>query len=657
MIFSYLVTFDDDTWDMYQLYDGDWYILLPKSYTTQITNSAPDVISKAFGNLKLDKKEKVYGMHLSNLNKIDIDDAFNLFGQKNCKFFGISVVSVAKVLENLFVKKSEIKKQEKYPYPLIWNILVSGHGSFSVSPEQIQFLNQLRKLIDQERKRLEGLGTFKSSQILLSFVNGQIDMINKTLKDFSGFDGDIEVLITQKKLLESQKSIIDSLLKYIKNIQFILKQNNVAIAGMRFNYFQDMLNFLAEHVDVDVLSYLSCYAGDKNLLYPYISRYGFGEDVIYPYTITAGTVSDTVFSVKSALYYFYPKEQIEQENIIISTREERGEEVMFVSSWASFDFENYFEALKKEEGYKSLSDVLVFIYPEKPGFVFKTKKQRPVIRYSGQMAFVPVDISKHNEYLGRVKVSAIGIEGTKEVSYLKDIILGTYYLPISLHIYPFSTFVKHLPSLPLIQIIEPIYRLERVIYIKEIIVHQELFDVQHENTITIVANSLLNNAFNQHKGEDVGHISPKVVIVDKVVTDKQTVIAQNCMFTFNSPILAAIGMQDAQRGPDLNYWDALSQFPYFGDEKDYIETYLPVYEHIRSQIFNQAKKDNLELIDVSKLDIFLQQHKKQVKEKIKQEQTKIVEVEGIKKIDFVQKTFDVMYGVVAFVWDGIVSLV
>ncbi len=359
-ISCYKTLFNPMEWDMY-LHNG-YVLLIPEKYKKRIKDSSvllgkiPNFTDR-INNRLLTKDELELGIKINNLKKITIDSSQNLSL--------LAELEYSLKEEVFFVNKSDIVNElDRKDYLLLWNIILIGHGSFGLTPDNIKkvkqtvlslqqvkkdienqvgffipdFLLNIKKTIDKNIKtNKEKIVVLTKKQIVIvlkeqiaileenkkrkdvdvkdiSYIDEQIKNFKVRLAELKGDKGeevgDISVISKQINRLKEYNKKLENIITYIKsNLSKIYDYDkklyfdmiNSIISGLKIYDFKRFLRFAQYDIFTNFLYYSTCYPGALHFSIPYST---LGIQDIYSFIIVAGGLSDTATDLTKSVVSF-----------------------------------------------------------------------------------------------------------------------------------------------------------------------------------------------------------------------------------------------------------------------------------------------------------------------------------------------------------------
>lgn len=458
----YAASFDPTEWDVYT-YGHALYLLIPHAYAQNVRKRYTDEFLQSLQfkdsmGKSLEKELALLGIKNKNLIKLDIADAYVLpLGEPQIQFTADQGLPIDRIL--VTHKDAIISGNIPIIHPFVWSIYLEGHGSYYLDPESQAILDEDWFLAGDSRFEIEEATNIHSKytdpEALIAQLKLRIEEYEKEMVNLRN-----QNLIEQVLELEERVKNFEYALEFAEQLKdiyerayaVIFNNPNIFIAGMPNNAFSILLQFFNEQVDTSFLFYDTCFAGARNLLYPYLSK--FGEAVTYNYIIATGTVSDIATVALSekiifARFNFMKTPRIEPDNIYIE-----GNKAHFLPERGMANFKQFFQGLHTN---KSLVQTLQYVHRETfPDIVSEEAGEqeraeyKPVIRLPGSRWFEVDDIDKKIQKISRVTLSIANLTGGKLIidgEKKTGVTLNTYFVPLSIK------FEKQLP----VSIISNIY--------------------------------------------------------------------------------------------------------------------------------------------------------------------------------------------------------
>lgn len=573
--------FEPTEWDIYT-YEHGLYILIPHAYTNAIRKR----YTKEFlQSLKFkDSKEKILenesallGIKTNNLTKLTAIDAYTLpYEESKIQLDADQGLP----MDALLITNRDIVISKNTPiiHPFTWNIYLLGHGNYYVVPMMQPIIDQTLYLMSYIRTQiapLAGISHYINHQSLITQLElGIKEKQNKII------ELDTKNLIEQAAEIGKHKEGLEEILVYIKNKEkhcklihsFIFKNPSLNIAGMPVNAFSKLLQFFNEQVDTSFLFYETCFAGGRNLLYPYL--FEFDQPIQYNYTIASGTINDRMTHTMSALGNITPA------NIHI-----KGNTVQFMPFTSSINFKSFFEEIHTNQ---SLTKTLKNIHYETDSITNQTTAAlKPVIRLPKSTTFYVDDIDQKiqkisNVLLNKTKLHEImNIDGEKK----SHLVLNTYFIPTPIY------FEKKLP----LSIVSSIY--ESNLYKSSIGANGTYFrSILIDSSLFKLADILLHGSLSMEvkdKREQTYNPIPRLFICDFIYdntfgADKKMIYKK--VFLFNNIVLPESITQVAP-APKTDICATGMLFEY--NDKSFIDAYITIIDATQGTITKKKILDKL----------------------------------------------------------------
>ena len=573
----------------------------------------------------LTSEEIALGFKVKNLKPITVskDQLYIGYDMKGQEIGGGK--SYVNQLNNIFVNKDDIvDADQKLFYPFIWNTYLTGHGIYTDSSRTALRLDQKIAEIKKLRTDIEQYYVFPvglAGQEWRSGVKNHIQQVRKKIELLQ--KNGTESALQEAQVLEDRMDKLNNMVKELQKlrsyIDFILVSND-KIAGLSYPVFKEFLKFFDQKIQTNVFLYDTCFAGARNLIYPYISKWGMPEK--YHFTIVSTTISDEATTAFADIYDPFRDQsagrELKYENIDIymDRGKKRGK---FLPVYARQDFNKFFEGLnvnkllKEGKRVPSLQETMQYVsYPKE---AFEIAQHVPGVRLPGAETFNALHLDKNTTHITKILLSQAQLKGGLTINPSKKpvVILNTYYLPVPINI-PTRTMPYILPMFNKVTA-----QNVNAVYIQKLNTQASL--------VTEIPNKFLHESFVHQPGDQINSYKnpvPKMFIIDKINENtKKVMIFNKIKLPQSIQDDVELMMQDfAEHMTGILYTDKSGTFinayaflpgrPISGMRKiavvdkklteQQIKDYHQLYETYKREIIEQAKKDNLELIPLAPIE-------------------------------------------------------
>ncbi len=605
-----------DEWDVYQ--SSNLIVLIPHTYKNKLLarkEKLPNVLFRdKKTNRELTAQERVLGIKVGNLKRI-VPELFS---------WGISFDEPTETnggktypdqLNNIFANKDDIvNANQKLYYPFIWNIYLTGHGSYTVNPTLTKRLDQdIAKLknIRQEIEEYYILPAEHTGQELFVGLKNYIQQLRQKIASLqqNGSESDqqeAKVLKIRADKLDTNIVNFEKVLRVI-DIKLRVIGPKALIAGLSYPVFKQFLKFFNQKIRTNLLCYDTCFAGKRNLLFPYISKWGMPEK--YHFTIVSITISDDVTTAFRRIYDPFSTSLVwgHLDNIdIYKKRGRTGGKLLPLKMYQ--DFNAFFAALnvdkllKEGKQVSSLQETIQKV--SYPRTTLEIAQHVPGIRLPGAQTFNALDFDNITTRITKVLLSQAQLKGGLFIDFSEKpiMVLNTYYIPLPIHVKGTSMpYILPMFNKVTAQNVNAVYL-------------QQLVTPTNVDVFGIV-NRFLHESFPHRHGDVVNadkNPAPKMFIIDKINEEDMRRV-----MIFNKIKLPSSIQGNAMHMTGIvftNEYGSHIRAYTFRSTIDEIETvnkklnaqqtieYYQLYETYKREIIEQAKKDNLELIPLAPIE-------------------------------------------------------